>query len=710
MEKIININFSGSAIAIDEQAHDKLKTYLASLNNYFSNEESKDEIISDIESRIGELCANKLKQGKTFIATDDVEEIMNLMGRPADLGAEEEKINSINNNNATSSNTTKRGKLVRNSNDKLVSGVASGIGNYFNIDPAIVRILFILFGINGFGILLYIIFWAVLPANEVLPNNIYRRLYRNSDNKMVAGVASGLATYFKVDIWIPRIVFLSPIILSMFFSNMWGHGIFGNNNFHFFGGNFFGNSFGSMFFLTYFILWIVLPEAKTDIEKKALRGEAMDINSIKNNVKQFGNTIETVGHTIGNNVKRFATNLPKNKSTYSSIGSIIGLIIKGIVLFIIGVVLFSLVMVLFSFLVGGAATLPLRNFILNGWHDNFLFYGAVIGLLILPLISIVLWIIKIFRKTNTNNKRVNTAMGLGITVGFICAGILGASIGNGFKAENDAIATVINLKSGTNDTLFFNTKTLPYNYKDTWFDINALNLINEDSMMIRNADIFFRHTNDSTARIEILKFANGRNETAADKTANNIAYNVMVNNNTVTCDEGFIVTSQQKFKAQEIKINVYLPVGKKIKFDDKMAKLFTIQNNNRSSSWENNNGRRYRNREYFINKNNIYYMTNDDNIRILTPNTNPQANTLNNYKKQKAENQQLNKTQDSLEDLERNIERKQEQNERDLEREKEKIQREKDRIEREKERATDQTYNTNSTKLSMPLVAILTTF
>ena len=52
MKKIININLSGRVIPIEDSAYEKLQAYIESLRRYFANEESRDEIINDIESRI----------------------------------------------------------------------------------------------------------------------------------------------------------------------------------------------------------------------------------------------------------------------------------------------------------------------------------------------------------------------------------------------------------------------------------------------------------------------------------------------------------------------------------------------------------------------------------------------------------------------------------------------------------------------------------
>ena len=64
MKKVININFQGRVIPIEETAYDMLKRYVESLRLFFANEEGRDEIINDIEGRIAELFGETLKKGK----------------------------------------------------------------------------------------------------------------------------------------------------------------------------------------------------------------------------------------------------------------------------------------------------------------------------------------------------------------------------------------------------------------------------------------------------------------------------------------------------------------------------------------------------------------------------------------------------------------------------------------------------------------------
>ena len=55
-------------------------------------------------------------------------------------------------------------KLTRSNNDVMVSGVAAGLAEYLNIDPVLVRLLFVLLTIlGGHGILVYFILWIIMP-------------------------------------------------------------------------------------------------------------------------------------------------------------------------------------------------------------------------------------------------------------------------------------------------------------------------------------------------------------------------------------------------------------------------------------------------------------------------------------------------------------------------------------------------------------------
>ena len=55
-------------------------------------------------------------------------------------------------------------KLYRNTKNKMIAGVCAGVADYFNIDPTIVRILWVLVGLMAFaGVILYIICMFIIP-------------------------------------------------------------------------------------------------------------------------------------------------------------------------------------------------------------------------------------------------------------------------------------------------------------------------------------------------------------------------------------------------------------------------------------------------------------------------------------------------------------------------------------------------------------------
>lgn len=60
-------------------------------------------------------------------------------------------------------------KLYRSVTDKMIGGVCGGIAEYFEIDPVIVRLIFVLAVIfGGSGILAYIILWIIIPQKPFI--------------------------------------------------------------------------------------------------------------------------------------------------------------------------------------------------------------------------------------------------------------------------------------------------------------------------------------------------------------------------------------------------------------------------------------------------------------------------------------------------------------------------------------------------------------
>ena len=164
MNKTININLGGIFFHIDELAYQKLKRYLDAIRKSLSDDpQGRDEILNDIELRIGELLSERIVNERQVINESDIDEITKIMGKPEDYLVDEELFEDQQSYRPTSSSK----KLFRDNEDKFLGGVCAGLAHYFGIDALWVRILWlILVFFFGTGILIYIILWILIPVAE----------------------------------------------------------------------------------------------------------------------------------------------------------------------------------------------------------------------------------------------------------------------------------------------------------------------------------------------------------------------------------------------------------------------------------------------------------------------------------------------------------------------------------------------------------------
>ena len=164
MNKTININLGGIFFHIDEIAFQKLKRYLDAIRRSLSDDpKGRDEIITDIESRISELLSDRVKDARQVVNESDIDEIVEIMGQPEDYAVDEELFMDDGGKSYSSSSSNK--KLFRDGDDKFLGGVSSGIAHYFSVDVIWIRLAWLLLAFFGFGtgIVIYIILWILLP-------------------------------------------------------------------------------------------------------------------------------------------------------------------------------------------------------------------------------------------------------------------------------------------------------------------------------------------------------------------------------------------------------------------------------------------------------------------------------------------------------------------------------------------------------------------
>ena len=193
MKEVMNIGIGGKSFVVETSAYEILRDYLELFSSKIKPGESS-EVMEDIESRIAELCSENISAYKNVVTESIVVKIVTQLGLPNGesyrpfQGAAAGAANGAAGASAGSAAGTSAGtsgaysgaagaaygagaeeqrvpkKLFRDSDDKMIGGVCSGLGFYLGADPVLVRVLFLialLFGTLGFWV--YLIIWIVAP-------------------------------------------------------------------------------------------------------------------------------------------------------------------------------------------------------------------------------------------------------------------------------------------------------------------------------------------------------------------------------------------------------------------------------------------------------------------------------------------------------------------------------------------------------------------
>lgn len=582
MKKVININFQGRVIPIEEPAYEELRNYTESLRRHFAQEEGRDEIINDIENRIAERFTEHLrKSGAGCITEADLQQVIQSIGRPEDFDQDEAGAESRPAGTDTTgrSRPEPRGSMYRNNRDRVLGGVCSGLAHYLRIDPTLVRVLFALVTLGGFGtgFLIYIVLWIVLPERDLVAN-IRRRLYRNPDEKILGGVGAGLAAYFNIALWIPRVVFLSPILLGALggiLSNSWLPEII-------------SIPFGGSLFLAYIILWIIVPEAVTASEKLEMRGEKVDLESIRTTVQEelgtlkdkarkAGPEIQARMEALGRDVKQSAGNLssqvgPTAAMAGRGIGHAIRVLFKVFFLFIGGILAFSLLMTAIAVLVAFAVLTPLKGFFLQGPWENLAAAGTLLLFLAIPPIAIVIWLVRRIAGIRSRRHYLGWIFTGLWALGWVSLFYLASVKGNDLSRPGE-IENTIPVQQPSGNRMRVEIGPTPGKfYPLQWVSDgdDELPLLNrkEDSLLLNTVRIRIAQSPDSLFHLRMIRRARADNVPDAEDIAQGIDFPVTQEDSILRLPKGFAIARQVGFHNQQVILALQVPVGKSIYIDE----------------------------------------------------------------------------------------------------------------------------------------------
>ncbi len=561
MKKTISINIGGVVFHIEEDGYEKLKSYLGSVQRYFSSFADSKEILSDIEGRIAERFLAKQKaESKQAISLEDVDQLIGAMGTVADFEAIEQAEDLLTEPlQAAMPSQEKAGferpysaseppktppfkeasaprRLFRDLRRKLIGGVASGIAHYFTVDPLWVRLafLFVVLGVptgsgvffgepdfgaslSGLTVLLYIAMWIAFPGSNTLEEDkSIKKFYRNPERKVVGGVAAGVASYFGIDVGVVRFLW----VLSIF--------LFGTG------------------FLLYIILWIISPAANTLTEKMEMQGEPITLSNIETNIKRGLNLNEADGQE-----PPLTRLLLFPFRAIAIIISALGKLLKGlgpILRIVIGALLIAAAVAsLMGILIGGGFGIGMREMLPFGSIPPLLLLQEAPSTLILSiaLVAIIPFIVVLLLGlTLIANRRVASGTLWLTLAGLWVVGLIGAAIAGGMYQQK------FSRRGEVQQTDFYQVAGTPVLDE---YDNDDNDDFNWDVRLVLEG-----YAGDSV-KIERETTARGNSTEDARRNAMAMSYRIVQKDSVLRFDEEPTLSPDGRFRDQKVRLRVLLP-------------------------------------------------------------------------------------------------------------------------------------------------------
>lgn len=184
MKMIEKRSIGGYVFSLEADAFNKINEYLKELNEYYSLKQGGNEIMDGIEDRMGELLLERCGQDGV-VNEQNVAEVIAILGLPEAIEEEAPESDPKDKKTVAPQN---RKHLYRNMADRRIGGVCGGLGAYFDMDPIIFRIIFVLaslimiflhhillrhiYGFREFAYFLfpavYGILWICMPAAKTV--------------------------------------------------------------------------------------------------------------------------------------------------------------------------------------------------------------------------------------------------------------------------------------------------------------------------------------------------------------------------------------------------------------------------------------------------------------------------------------------------------------------------------------------------------------
>lgn len=388
-----------------------------------------------------------------------------------------------------------------------------------------------------------------------------KKLYRDTEMKYVAGVSSGMAHYVGIS---PLWVRLLWVILTL--------------------------GSGGGFILLYGLLWVLIPEAASTSQKLDMRGEDINISNIERTVSEgFDDVAQKIKNVdyerVGNKVKN------GGKTFFDTLGDIITFFFKvfgkfiGIILVIVGAA------TIIGMFVGMLTATTLDWFNIPGMNDVIdNLTGAPVWLMSLLLFFVIgipfFFLLYLGLKILVNNLKSIGNIAKFSLLGLWFISLITLIVMGVRTAASHAFTGSIPTETpyyldNESDTLNIQLVASKFYEDGNNMRMNDMVMVYDDAgnPVLQSEDVRFNilKSNDSVGRISVRKEANGSSYDDARSVAAKINYEYTQSGNTLNFNNFLTAAEKSTFNGQEVRVNIYLPVGQSMKYTATNNRDWTIR-------------------------------------------------------------------------------------------------------------------------------------
>jgi hypothetical protein len=336
----------------------------------------------------------------------------------------------------------------------------------------------------------------------------------------------------------------------------------------------------------------VLPEAKSPYEKMEMRGERVDVNTIKQNVQEgmgtmkekmkgWSEEVKTTAQNIGSKAKEFtntqgkafAEDVRQNvRPAAHGIGHAIGVLFKVFFLFIAGCIAFGLFVALMAIIFGGVAWWPVNNFLWTSNWQQVYAWGTIILFLGVPLVGFLIWLIRRIIGVKSRSNYLGWTFGGLWALGWISVILLIASISKDIRYydHSEPIEVPVAVQPKDNRMIVaVSEPALIFTDRYWWIDSDSEGWdISEDTLKISFIKFSVLPSLDSSYHVAIKKYSAGRSNNDLVRRADRVQYHAGYLNGVLDLGSGFAIDKESKYRGQMVEVEIRVPAGKKIRFDE----------------------------------------------------------------------------------------------------------------------------------------------